>query len=75
MPGAKGRSGGRREGAGRKRKVRQTLRGEPAFVLRDGDQVAVLDGASATIATATIVAGALRLTDEQGRTLTIVVSE
>jgi hypothetical protein len=75
MPGAKGRSGGRREGAGRKRKIQQTIRGEPAFVLRDGDRVAVLDGIGATIATATIVAGALRLTDEQGRTLAIVMSE
>lgn len=50
-------------------------RSEPAFVLRAGDTVAVLDGANTTIATASLIAGALRLTSDDGRTLTIILSE
>lgn len=80
MAGVKGRSGGRRipgpnaKPAGRPRQTVIRFRGEDAAVIRDGDTVAVIDASGAHISQASIVDGALVLTNDAGRTWTIVLN-
>jgi len=70
-PRASGR-GGRRAGAGRPRQPTVQYNGEPAVVLRDGDEVTLIEGNGPTILTVRIVDGAAQLVRDDGKYLTLI---
>ena len=68
-------NGAKARNPGRKRRKLVEYRGEPAVILRSGDTVAVLDATGPHLATVSIDAGMLILTNEDGQKLRIIISE
>lgn len=58
---------------GRKRQKTITYNGDEAVILRAGDEVCVIDATGPNIATVSIEGGMLKLINDQGKILTIVL--